>query len=385
MLSVAPASVKELADCLKQAADKTRVVSVIGNNSKRLMAGPAAEAGVRISTSRLNRVLQYEPNDLTVSVEAGLCWADLQKDLARNRQMVALDPPFWDQATVGGVVASNSSGPLRRAYGAARDLVIGMQFAMLDGKIVRVGGMVVKNVAGLDIGKVIIGSFGTLAVITSVNFRLHALPEQASTFLFSFPDLDSALKKRDEVLGGVLRPLAHDLVTPSAAARLGMRGYLLAVRAGGSEKVLARYARDLSGSNQLSGADDQALWTQIREFPADFLARRPAGTILRVSTLARESGALLRLISGAAITRAASGITYIYLNSWQAVPAIWQAAARHGWTLAVEFAPDEIRASQELWLRPTAGAESSFAMMKKIKEMFDPGNLLNRSRLYGRI
>lgn len=385
MLSVAPASAKELADCLKDAAARSQSIWVIGNNSKHLMAGPTPRANVSISTARLNRVLHYEPNDLTISVEAGLRWTDLQKALASKGQMVGLDPPFWEHATLGGVVASNSSGPFRRTYGTARDLVIGMQFATLDGKIVSVGGMVVKNVAGLDIGKLMIGSFGTLAVITSLNFRLHALPEETNTFLFSFPDLGSAIQKRDDLLAGFLRPLALDLLTPSAAARLGLRGYLLALRAGGSRKVLARYARDLGGSTQLSGPDDQALWTGIREFAADFLSRQPGGVILRISTLIGETGELLRLISGAAITRAASGITYAYLSSWQAVPALWQAAAEHGWTVAVEFAPDDIRSSQTLWLPASSAADSSFAMMKKIKEMFDPGNLLNRSRLYGRI
>jgi len=348
------------------------------------MAGPPPRANVSISTARLNRVLHYEPNDLTISAEAGLRWADLQKALANKGQMVALDPPFWEQATVGGVVASNSNGPLRKNFGTARDLIIGMQFATLDGKIVRVGGMVVKNVAGLDIGKLMIGSFGTLAVITSVNFRLHALPEETNTFLFSFADLDRAIQKRDELLSSVLRPLALDLVTPSAAARLGLRGFVLALRAGGSGKVLARYARDLVGSNQLSGADDQALWTQIREFPADFLAREPGGVILRISTLIGETSNLLRLISGAAIARVASGVTYTFLGSWQSVAALWQAAAQHGWTVAVEFAPDDIRSTQKLWHASTT-VDSSFAMMEKIKKMFDPGNLLNRSRLYGRI
>ncbi len=385
MLSVAPTSAKDLADCLKDAAAGSRSISVIGNNSKCLMAGPVPQAQVSVSTVRLNRVLHYEANDLTVSVEAGLRWADLQKVLANKGQMVALDPPFWEHATIGGVVASNSNGPLRRNFGTARDLVIGMQFATLDGKIVRVGGMVVKNVAGLDIGKLMIGSFGTLAVITSVNFRLHALPEKTNTFLFSFSDLDSAIQKRDELRIGLLRPLALDLVTPSAAARLGSRGYLLALRAGGSRKVLARYARDLGGSRQLTGQDDKTLWTGIREFPADFHSRQPGGVTLRISTLIRDTGNVLRLISGAGVTRAASGITYAYLSSWQAVPALWQAAAENGWTVAVEFAPDDIRSSQKLWLPASQAGDSSFAMMKKIKEMFDPGNLLNRYRLYGRI
>ena len=112
--------------------------------------------------------------------------------------------------------------------------------------------------------------------------------------------------------------------------------------------------------------------------------RQPGGVILRISTLLGETSNLLRLISGAAITRAASGVSYIFLSSWQFVASLWQAAAQHDWTVAVEFAPDDIRSTQKLWHASTT-VDSSFAMMEKIKKMFDPGNLLNRSRLYGRI
>src|SRR3569833_2365954 len=138
------------------------------------MDGRTVASGGRCAFHRpAQSLLHYEPNDLTVSVEAGTRWSELQKTLAKNRQRIALDPPFAADATVGGVVASNTSGPLRKQFGTARDLVIGMQFATLEGKLVRTGGMVVKNVAGLDMGKLMVGSFGTLAVITSVNFRLH--------------------------------------------------------------------------------------------------------------------------------------------------------------------------------------------------------------------
>ncbi len=385
MLSVTPASAQELADLVKDAAASSRSISVAGNNSKRLMAGPCVAADIAVSTARLNRVLQYEPNDLTVSVEAGMRWADLQDLLRRRHQMIALDPPFWAHSTVGGVIASNSSGPLRRLFGTARDLVIGMQFAMLDGKLVRVGGMVVKNVAGLDMGKLMIGSFGTLAVISSVNFRLHALPEETHTFLFSFPELEAAIQRRNALLQTVLRPLAIDLLNPPASTRLGRRGYLLAVRASGSRRVLGRYARDLAGSDRLTGANDDSLWTQIREFPADFLRRQPGGVIVRVSTPLSEVGKLLRLVSGPCVSRAGSGVNYVYLSGGQQIAPLWKQTGECGWAAAVEFAPDEVRSTRQLWLPMNTQADTGFDMMKSIKQMFDPTSLLNRSRLYGRI
>ncbi|HMJ62670.1 MAG TPA: FAD-binding oxidoreductase, partial [Bryobacteraceae bacterium] len=284
------------------------------------------------------------------------------------------------------LVSANSSGPMRRLFGTARDLIIGMQFATLDGRLVRTGGMVVKNVAGLDMGKLLIGSFGTLAVITSVNFRLHPLPEQTSTFLLSFAELDSAIEKRDSITASILRPMALEIVSPPAAARLGASGYVLAVRVSGSAKVLARYAKELAGGDRLTGAAENNWLKGISEFSAEFIRRQPNGVVLRVSTKLADTQAVLRLVSGPCISHAGSGVTYAYLTSWQALPALWQAAVQNGWSAVVEFAPEEKRTSQELWLLGASPARANaFAIMKKVKQMFDPNNLLNRSRLYGRI
>ncbi len=349
------------------------------------MGGPCVAEEVAVSSVRLNRLLQYEPNDLTVSVEAGMRWADLQDLLRRHRQMIALDPPFAADATVGGVIASNSNGPLRKLFGTARDLVIGMQFAMLDGKLVRTGGMVVKNVAGLDMGKLMIGSFGTLAAISSVNFRLHTLPEETNTFLFSFPELEPAIQKRDAVLQSVLRPLTLDILNAPASTRLGRGGYLLAVRAGGSRRVLDRYARELAGSDRLTGGNEDSLWTQIREFPADFLRREPGGVVVRLSTPLSEVEKVFRLVSDPCLSRAGSGVNYVYFSAVQQIAPLWKQAGEFGWAGVIEFAPDEVRSSRELWLPRKTHTDGGFDMMKSIKQMFDPGSLLNRSRLYGRI
>jgi glycolate oxidase FAD binding subunit len=386
MQSVIPSSVRDLTTVLKEASALQKTIEIAGNNSKRLMGGPTTPADIKVNTGALRRVLTYEPNDLTVSVEAGMPFADLQALLAKNRQMVALDPPFFAKATVGGVVATNSNGPMRRTYGTARDQVIGMKFATLAGKQISSGGMVVKNVAGLDVGKLMIGSFGTLAVLTSVNFRLHPMPEQTQTFVFSFNDVDQLMEKRNSILYSVLRPISLDIISPPAATRLGLRGHVLALRAGGSTKVLARYERELQDGTRMTGAEDTIFWTQIREFSGDFLRRQPNGVVLRISSELSDLAAVLRLVSGACICRAASGISYVYLSSWQGVSALWQAAAENGWSAVVEFAPLETRVSKELWLLGSSKESGeAFAMMKKVKAMFDPEMLLNRSRLYGRI
>jgi glycolate oxidase FAD binding subunit len=386
MSRVTPVSTEDLAEALHQAGSDARTVAVIGNDSKHLMGGPQLPADMVISTAGLRRVLKYEPNDLTISVEAGMPFRELQEHLKRRKQMIALDPPFSAAATVGGILASNGSGPMRRGFGTARDLVIGMTFTMLDGKVVRSGGLVVKNVAGLDIGKLMIGSFGTLAVITSVNFRLHSVPRETHSFLFTFSDLESAIEKRDSILAGVLQPIAIDLVSPVAAARLGYRGFVLAIRASGSPAVIDRYRRTLGGAAEFAADGDISLWQQIRDFTSEFLDRQRTGVVLRISTPLSELASLLRLTSGPAISRAGSGVTYIYLSSWQGVLPLWKAAAEHNWRAVVEFAPDDVRTTNELWrLPPTTEGAQAFAIMKKVKQMFDPHNLLNRGRLYGRI
>ncbi len=379
MHRIVPESAEELAAALRECSAKRRSIELLGNGTKRLMGGPVGEAEVAISTAGTRRIVEYEPGDLTVSVEAGMPFGELQRQLREQGQTIALDPPFAEGATVGGIVASNTSGPMRRGFGTARDLVIGMEFAMLDGKLIRTGGMVVKNVAGLDMGKILIGSFGTLAALARVNFRLHPLPEQTRTFLFAYADLQRALEKRDAILRGVLQPFAVDLLSPGAAER---GGYVLAVRAGGSQAVLERYARELGEAEAIEGREEDAFWERVREFTPTFLARHPEGMVLRVSTTLGELAAVMQIAPGATIARAATGVAYIHLESWPAPATVWE----QGWSVVVEFAPEEIRRSQELWRLPAAGAKAnSFAMMKKAKQMFDPDHLLNRARLYGRI
>ena len=385
MSAITPSSIEELAEILAHSASQNRRIALFGNNSKRLMAGPIKDSDLQICTAGLRRVLHYEPHDLTVSVEAGMSFAELQKLLAQKGQMLALDPPFSGQATIGGVVASNSSGPLRRAFGTSRDLIIGMTFATLDGRLIKTGGMVVKNVAGLDLAKVMIGSFGTLAAITCVNFRVHSLPEGFRTFLFQTPDLAKAIEKRDEILKSVLQPLAMDLLSPAASARFGGTEYVLAIRASGSKAVLDRYAHDLPDCETLAANNEDHFWRQIREFTPNSL-RQDSDIVLRICTTLADLALLLTLIPGPSLSRAGSGVTYVYLSDWQSVSSLWNAAADRGWTIVVEFASDEIRKTKNLWRGPVSPSrEQAFTVMKNVKQMFDPNYLLNNSRLYGRI
>ena len=374
-----PHSPQALAEALASTAASKRSITITGASTKHLMAGPVLHADVTISTAAMCRVLQYEPRDLTISVEAGMRYAELRSLLAQNRQMVPLDPPFSGAATIGGILSANSSGPRRRLYGTARDLVIGMKFATLEGKLVQSGGMVVKNVAGLDMGKVMIGSFGTLAAIAVVNFKLLPRPAAEASLLLSFETLDDAIATRDRVLTGPLAPAAIDLLNPLAAGQLGYKGHLLALQVGGNAAAVARWRREAGrDAVVLEGVEETRFWRHVEEYTPHFLEKFAHGVVVRASCTLAQVKEVMASFETAAIARAGSGVCYGYFNRAEA-GARWVASAeRRGWKAVIEFAPHDLRAKLELW--PAPGAD--FEMMRKIKNMFDPNHLLNRGRLF---
>jgi glycolate oxidase FAD binding subunit len=377
-LMIVPGSPEELAEALASAQRNQQSIQLCGNSTKDRMGGPISVADVKISTAKLNRVLEYEPNDLTISIEAGMTYRELSRVLAEHRQMVPLDPPFSENATMGGIVGTNASGPRRRLYGTARDMVIGMTFATLDGKLIRSGGMVVKNVAGLDMGKLMIGSFGTLAAVAVINFRLHPMPAGTRTFVREFVRATEAIAARDKVLRSSLQPAAIDILKTAA-------GYDLMIQAGGSARVLDRYSRELPDARAIEGAEEQALWERIREHTPQFLREHENGVVVRISCTLSEVGRALEALPTPALARAGSGVCYGYFSQvpdLHHIGDLGHAGDSHQIGKSVlEFSPQDFRETAELW--PDPG--SDFAMMKKVKEMFDPLCLLNRGRLYGRI
>ena len=363
-MNLVPATAEELAAELAEANSKTRTISLCGNSTKIGMGGPIAPAETTISFSKLNRILQYEPRDLTISVEAGIAYRELTLALAEHGQMIPLDPPFSGNSTIGGIIATNCSGPRRRLYGTARDMVIGMTFATLEGKLVKTGGMVVKNVAGLDMGKLMIGSFGTLAAIAIVNFKVHPIPPATRTFVQQFATGSEAIAARDAVLKSALQPAAIDILKHSGY-------YELLIQAGGSTAMLHRYSHELSAARTIEGAEEQERWNSIRELVPRFLAEHENGIVLRVSCALSEVGPVLEALPAPAVARAGSGVCYGCYQRFEDIRYLG----------VIDFAPPAVRQNFELWPQPGA----DFAMMKKVKEMFDPQGLLNRGRLYGRI
>jgi len=223
-------------------------------------------------------------------------------------------------------------------------MVIGMTFATLEGKLVQSGGMAVKNVAGLDMGKLMIGSFGTLAAVATVNFKLFPCPKASRTFVKEFETVAEAMAERDRIVHGILQPSAVDVVNWPHRWRL-------LVRVGGTNAVLARYSKELPSFRVLEGDDESALWSEIREFTPKFLAANPGGGVVTTSVAMTAMRSTLESIKAPVIVRAASGVIYAHYEKDVPMPDLGPA----------------------------------FPMMEKIKEMFDPERLLNRGRLYGRI
>jgi glycolate oxidase FAD binding subunit len=384
--AVAPSEIEGLRERLAEAGAAGESIEVGGAFSKRAMGGPIEPADVTISTRNLNRLLAYEPADLTVSVEAGMSYKALSATLAANNQFLPLDPPFGDDATVGGVLATNTSGPRRRRYGTARDMLIGLQFATVEGKLVKSGGMVVKNVTGLDMGKLIIGSYGTLGAVVSANFKVFPSPEQSATFAFVSSDVNALLELRRSILQGILQPVAIDWLNELAAEGVGLAaGHALLVEVSGSPATVERYRRDLTALGPTGVSVDEidgAVWVGVREFAARALTTRPEGAVIRVGTTASRIGELVRAageLSAPAVIRAGNGVGYLVFDELETAKAGLARLRDDGFLAVVESGSDAVRRELDLWRAP----ETELAVMRRIKADFDPGGLLNRGRLFG--
>jgi FAD/FMN-containing dehydrogenase len=245
-LVVSPASAEEISEILKLASHEGWSVLPAGG-----MTWLRSKADLVVNTSRLNQIIEHEPADLIAIAQAGVKLVDFNAKLAENGQWLPLDPPGDDRATIGGVVATGLGGPQQFGYGRPRNSVIGMKVVLADGSLIKVGGRVVKNVAGYDLCKLFTGSFGTLGIITEVNFKLRPRPAREATVIA--PGTVDDLRKVARLF-----PVAAEIVS-------GADGDMLLVRFAGNEKGVAyqiEQARAL-----LKNADvvvnDSDLWKKI--------------------------------------------------------------------------------------------------------------------------
>ena len=273
-VAISPSSAEEISEILKLASSMGWTAVAEGG---RTWTGELHErVNIIIDTSRLDRLIEHEPADLIAVAEAGMRLAEFNQRLAESGQWLPLDPPDDGRATIGGVVATGLSGPQEFGYGRLRGMVIGMKVVLSDGSIIKTGGKVVKNVAGYDLSKLFTGSFGTLGVITEVNFKLRPLPERQATLIVS-GDASALITAGQLIIDSRLFPVAVELCSPSTASRLGLRSAkcLLLIRFGGNNKSVTyqieRGLKLLKEDDAIAAAevidDDVQLWHKFAAIP----------------------------------------------------------------------------------------------------------------------
>jgi len=390
---VSPSSEHEVSRALAAAFEFGLAAIPFGGGDHMTFGNMPAAYDVALATGRLHRIIAHEPADLTVTVEPGVRLSDLQAALASHNQFLPLDPPSTAAATIGGLVASGVSGPMRHAFGTARDWLIGIRVVHADGTISKAGGRVVKNVAGYEMTKLYAGSLGTLGVISEATFKLMPAPvahgdvaafahspHAAVTLAFAAHDAGLALH-------------AVELLSPPAAfAVLGEPGWALLARSAGTPGAVARTREEitaLAAGLQIATADvDGDAWRRWNDafVPRDLALRisvQPSAVADAIEVLDRRfagAGAMLSSTVGAGVIRAnlrpGPGHRAVTLVAYAE-----EVASRHAGYAVVEAASASYKRDHDVFgpIRP------DFSIMKRLKDEFDPRRTLAPGRFVGRI
>jgi len=365
-----PASVAEAARIMEQLGREGRRVAFVGGGTELELGAPPERIDAVLRTRGMRRIVEYQPADMVMVVEAGVTLAEMQAAAGEHRQRLALDPPWPERATIGGIVATGAFGPRRARYGAVRDLIIGVQLVRADGAVAHGGGKVVKNVAGFDLPKLACGSLGTLGLIGGATFRLHPLPEASESVVL--PGLSAA-----EVVAAMSRVRAAQLEPVAAAALRGSSGYDLALSFEGFGKGVEQQIgklRQLEPSARAAG-DAWARHDQVRTGgPLRIKVAALPTHLPDVDRLLAPLGLRfawyptlgLGFASGAAGDQAAASIADARAE-----------LARRGGSLVVQAAPSSLRVD------PWGPPPPAFEVMRRLKDNFDPDRRLNPGRFVG--
>jgi glycolate oxidase FAD binding subunit len=388
-----PSSEAEVAAVLRAAAQAEMVVVPWGAGTKQDLGRPLERVDLVLSLEKLDRVVDYVPADMTITVEAGMRFANLQALTARHGQTVPLDPPRAAGATIGGIVATAASGPRRMAYGGVRDILLGARVALPDGRVIKAGGKVVKNVAGYDMPKLLAGSLGTLGVITEVSLKLRPLPADSRTLLFGFAELGPAMAAAEAILNSELLPAAMAVLTPDVARRLEAPGPVslaIALEETAENNVYQadRISHMLSAPVVLAGEAESDFWDRLGNygdrFGADFRMR--VNTV--ISDLGQQLQDCLRSpgpVKFEAVAYVPSGTAMLYgfRNGSEAGAVVEAVQARMaaGGSAVLESGPVAFRRRVEVW----GPARPEWKIVEGIRATFDAGRTLNRGRFVGRV
>ena len=373
-----PENQAQLAATLAEASRDRQQTVIRGGGTKLDWGRRPAAVDLLISTARLDRLVAHRHGDLTATVQCGMPLKRLNAALRAHGQWLPVESAF-DAATVGGIVATNDAGPSRHRNGTPRDLVIGITLALTDGRLVKAGGTVVKNVAGYDLGKLVSGSHGTLAGIADVTFKLVPIPKASATLAVTYTDATRLQADIQALWGSQVEPSAFDIASDG-------RTHLVFVRmatspAATEAQIAAARALVSSEARVVTGSDEETLWdAQIRgPWAGDAAVVRfswlPTSLrdVLTLVTAIRESGAAVRFAARAMGT----GLLSVGGDATLQAAAITRLRASVSvGNVAVLRGSHELKAAVDVW----GPARESDTMARAVKRMFDPAGVLNAGR-----
>lgn len=379
-LAVTSSSAEECARVMKIAGQANAAIAPFGGGTKQAHGNPIQTQGrplIALRTTRMNRVVEYEPDDLTITVEAGMTIAELNSIAKSNNQMLPFDVALPGRSTVGGVIATNADGPRRLGYGTVKDLLIGAKVVEASGAISKAGGRTVKNVSGYNMMRLWTGSYGTLAVIVTATFKLIPIPRDSRTLVCSFADVASAFGLVDALQASALTPAAVELVMDGPHVRV-------LVRAEGTPEQTQRHLREAGDLADRAGAQamtDEANWEAINDLPqtAEVAADEAALKLMTLPSRLHEALARAQALAGQSAirlrvsARALSGVAYARAQGGgvaQLVDGLRESAN----VIVLAHGP-------QVEARPRWGREpEGLDMMRRLKREFDPRDMLNPGR-----
>ena len=400
--AVTPGSADEVVGVLRFANEHGLVVVPAGGFTQQHSGNLPPQVDVLLHTTRLTEVEHYDAADLTIGIGAGCTVAQLASKVAVDRLFFPGDPPLQERCTIGGMLATGLYGPHRHGYGSPRDYCIGVRFVTGDARKAKGGGRVVKNVAGYDMMKLLIGSQGTLGIITSASFKLFPAPRQTRTFLSEFASAGEALAFRNRMLHSPLDPICLELISPEARALLTLEGiscasWSILVRAAGSDAVVARYHAELGSavSREVEGRQEHDLWQAVSDFPHTVGERHPRSLLFSmtlpladvqpvldgVAMVAQSNSFTLATIGRVGVghllvaMRPEPHAEVTLVNFVNAASGLRNRLPRDA-SVAVLHCPAEARHHVPAW----GPMPTDLASMRAVKLALDPKDILNRGR-----
>ena len=396
-----PETVEEVSGILSFASRNGIRVFPFAGGTKLLLGNPVGTVGAALSLKRLCRVLFHETSDMVSTVQCGMEVREFQEAIRCENQIFPVDPPLLASgATVGGLVSSNLCGPMSTRYGTCRELILGVKAVRADGEVINVGGKVVKNVAGYDIPKLMVGSLGTLCVLAEATFRLYPRQPFSRTVVLSFDEHVSCSRAARTILAADIVPTCFEILDEKLSSEFG-------TARGAKRSVLLRFdsfeeavmdqikqVREITSGEtaafvEMDDERSQKLWDSAKEFPFSLkgsfsskLALPVTGSIEVLSDI--ESNPAFSGVTVRCLSRPARGVTLVSVSGEDEGSV---AAARFLENLADSLGGrimfSGIRSGLRERIKAWGDFGDSLLLMKNIKQRFDPGDILPGEKIFG--